>query len=416
MKGIFAAKYILRKQIGEGASGKVYAASDVNTQAEVAVKILDQSLARDPRFIERFKREAETLKAFNHPGAPKLLDFGVADTGEHYLVMEFSRGKNLKVVLDEERRFAPAKALRVTMEILSVLDAAHSRGIIHRDIKPDNVMIFPNDQIQLLDFGVAKLKERKSSGVTMEGAAVGTPYYMSPEQASGDKDIDHRADLYSVGVLLYQMIEGVPPFDGKSMMHTLLMILTHPIPKLKVESPKSLNETLEKAMAKDRDIRFPDAESFLKSCELALRDVVSGKKEEVLEPEKPKGIVLPEKTRPRILCLDDQEMIINIMKHLLEHEGYEVITSTSWEVIHSFLFTNAVDLLVSDVEMPGMSGTAICKLLKQTMPELKIVLFSNLPERELEQLADESDADMWISKNWSPPKWLEIIKGIINAG
>ncbi len=416
MKGIFAAKYILRKQIGEGASGKVYAASDVNSQAEVAVKVLDQSLARDPRFIERFKREAETLKAFNHPGAPKLLDFGVADTGEHYLVMEFSKGKNLKVVLDEERKFAPAKALRVTMEILSVLDAAHARGIIHRDIKPDNVMIFPNDQIQLLDFGVAKLKERKSSGVTMEGAAVGTPYYMSPEQASGDKDIDHRADLYSVGVLLYQMIEGSPPFDGKSMMHTLLMILTHPIPKLKVDAPKSLNETLEKAMAKDRDTRFPDAESFLKSCEIALRDVVSGKKEEAPEPEKPKGIVLPEKTRPRILCLDDQEMIINIMKHLLEHEGYEVITSTSWEVIHSFLFTNAVDLLVSDVEMPGMSGTAICKLLKQTMPELKIVLFSNLPERELEQLADESDADMWISKNWSPPKWLEIIKGMINAG
>lgn len=415
MKGVFASKYILRKLLGEGASGKVYAASDIKTQEEVAVKILDPSLARDPRFIERFKREAETLKTFNHPGAPKLLDFGVSETGNHYLVMEFSRGKNLKIVLDEERKFNPAKALKVTMEILSVLDAAHARGIVHRDIKPDNVMVFPNDQIQLLDFGVAKLKERKSSGITMEGVAVGTPYYMSPEQASGDKDIDQRADLYSVGVLLYQMIAGVPPFDGKSMMHTLLMILTHPVPALPTQVPKSLTDTLNKAMAKDRETRFPDAESFLRSCEAALRDILSGKIEDKVEKAEPKGLVLPEKTKPRILCLDDQEMIINIMKHLLEHEGYEVITSTSWEVIHSFLFTNAVDLLVSDVEMPGMSGTAICKLLKQTMPELKIVLFSNLPERELEQLAEESDADMWISKNWSPPKWLEIIKGMINA-
>jgi serine/threonine protein kinase len=412
MKGVFAGKYILRKLIGEGASGKVYAASMVSSQEEVAVKILDPSLARDPRFIERFKREAETLKKFNHPGAPKLLDFGVGDSGEHYLVMEFSRGRNLKTVLDEERKFAPAKALRVTMEILAVLDAAHSLGIVHRDLKPDNVMLFPNDQIQLLDFGVAKLKERQSSGITMEGAAVGTPFYMSPEQASGNRDIDHRSDLYSVGAILFQMLVGAVPFDGKSMMHTLLMILTHPIPPLPFDAPRSLSEVLNKALAKDRDARFPDAESFLKGCEIALRDVISGKTEAKKEIEE--TFTLPEKTKPRILCLDDQEMIINIMKHLLEHEGYEVITSTSWEVIHSFLFTNAVDLLISDVEMPGMSGTAICKLLKKTMPELKIVLFSNLPERELEQLAEESDADMWISKNWSPPKWLEIIKGMIN--
>jgi CheY-like chemotaxis protein len=235
---------------------------------------------------------------------------------------------------------------------------------------------------------------------------------MSPEQASGDRDLDHRSDLYSVGAILFQMLVGAVPFDGKSMMHTLLMILTHPIPPLPFDAPKSLSEVLNKALAKDRDARFPDAESFLKGCEIALRDVISGKIEAKKEIEE--TFTLPEKTKPRILCLDDQEMIINIMKHLLEHEGYEVITSTSWEVIHSFLFTNAVDLLISDVEMPGMSGTAICKLLKKTMPELKIVLFSNLPERELEQLAEESDADMWISKNWSPPKWLEIIKGMIN--
>lgn len=423
MNPFFGDKYQLINKIGEGATGVVYIAKDLKSQEDVAIKILDSGLARDQKFVDRFKREAEVLRAFNHPGSVKLRDAGTSADGRHYLVMDYCRGKSLKALIDEERKIAPTRAIRITMELLAVLDAAHQRGIIHRDVKPENVMVLaPDDFVQVLDFGVAKLKERVST-VTIEGAAVGTPQYMSPEQASGEKDIDIRADIYGAGVILYELLSGTPPYAGRSVMHTLLMVLTHPIPSLpeSLELPPSLEDAIKKSLEKDRTKRFQSAEEFLKALEVAYKDCHAGKKKIVTEAPQlpppspvatPEAIIAKPKSdgKKRIVCLDDQEMIINIMKHLLEHEGYEVVTSTSWEVLHTFLFSNSVDLLVSDVEMPGIRGTAICQLLKKTMPELKVVLFSNVPERDLAKLAEEAEADAWISKNWTPPQWLKSIK------
>jgi len=399
--------------LGEGASGKVFLAEHISVGRKVALKILDRSLAKESKFIERFTREAEVLAKFSHPHSVELLDFGVSDDGQYFMAMEYCEGRTLTSVLDDEKKISKDRALNIIKQLLEVLHSAHQAGIIHRDIKPDNLMLSPvGDELKVLDFGVAKIKERTST-MTLEGAAVGTPQYMSPEQASGDGDVDHRADLYSAGVVLFEMLSGFPPYVGKNMMHTLLMVMTQPAPALgpDIIVGDQTRALVKKALEKDKNSRFQSAEEFMNAITLAEGEEITQSSE-----IQKKQVTVKDSSKTRIVCLDDQEMIINIMKHLLEHEGYEVFTSTDWSVINDFIFSNSVDMVITDVEMPGLKGTAVCRILKQAMPALKVILFSNIPERDLAKLADESNADAWISKNSRPPDWLKSIKEVLAEG
>lgn len=265
--------------------------------------------------------------------------------------------------------------------------------------------------------------------MTMEGASIGTPQYMSPEQAAGEKDLDHRVDLYAAGVLTYEMLTGAVPFKGQTVLQTLLMHLTQPVESFaeKFGFPDYLEALVLKALEKNREQRYPDASAFGDACKKAIQ--MMSQPVVVPEPvEEPATVDAPaeplevspdgkteEKEPLRILCLDDSEMILHIMKHILEQAGYEVYTANNASSIHSYLFTQNVKLLISDVQMPDLPGTKVCKMLKKSISDLKIVLFSNLPDRELEKLSEESNADGWISKNTKPAEWLEKINEIIHG-
>lgn len=424
-----AGKYNVVKEIGEGSTGKVLLVRHSELGTEYALKLLDRSLSMDQKFIDRFKREADILLKFNHPGSVQLRDFGKTEDGLFYMAMDFCPGNSLKEILEKIKRLPVNRALQVTADVLEVLGEAHALGIIHRDIKPDNIMVETDasgkDRIRILDFGIAKIREggALTSTVTMEGASIGTPQYMSPEQAAGEKELDHRLDIYSAGILLYELLAGYPPFRGKTVLHTLLMQLTHPTPGFAPELgiPTEVEQIVKTALEKEREKRFQDTVSFKEACLEALKNYKAGVAEapklaEVPSKEEaPKWEIQGGIESKKILCLDDQEMIVNIMKHILEKEGYTVQTSTDWSLIHAFLFSQKVDLFITDVEMPGLRGTAICQILKQTTPDLKICLFSNIPERDLEKFAKECKADAWISKNWSPTEWVSRIKEILAA-
>ena len=432
---VIAGKYRILEVLGRGGYGSVYLVEHKDLAVRYAVKVLSRALSEDSRFIDRFKREAEILLRFSHPGSVQLRDFGRTEDGLYYMAMDYCSGVPLNAVLSEHGAFNITDSLDIMEQVLAVLKAVHSHGIYHRDIKPENVMILLDEtgrkQIRILDFGIAKLKEEALTGAkTVEGVSIGTPQYMSPEQAAGELALDHRVDIYSAGILFYELLSGGVPFKGETVIQTLLMHLTRPpVPFAReLAVPAYVEQIVFKAMHKDRKQRYQDAQEFLEAVQAARKCYV-----EDTAPKKEKKVPIKSLARPaskkernarpqeerqarvRILCLDDNEMILNIIKYILEKEGYEVFTATDCSAIHGWLFTHNVPLLISDVNMPGLPGTRICQMLKATLKDLKIILFSNMPERDLEKAAAQCKADGWFSKSVAPHEWVAKVKEVLNS-
>lgn len=420
-----AGKYTVVRELGKGTYGRVYLVKHAILGVPYALKLLSRSFASDEHFVDRFKKEAAILQNFSHPGSIQLRDFGQTEDGLYYMAMDYCQGISLSALIDEEGKLPPHEALDIVQQVLIVLEAAHNFGIIHRDIKPENVMIQKNESrenvIKILDFGVAKLREGvpTDSGSTLKGTSIGTPFYMSPEQAAGEQDLDHRADIYSVGIMLYEMLTGELPFKGDTVLVTLLMHITRP-PKpfaARLGLPQSLEDLVFKAIQKDKNARYATAVEFLNAT-VPVLDELRGNWTPAQSTGAtsgnysiPSAVQEPQPTK--ILCLDDNEMILQILKYVLTQQGYEVFTATEYSGIHDYLFKDKATLLLCDVQMPGVPGTKVCKMLKQSRNDLKIALFSNLPDRDLEKLARDSNADDWISKNNGPDHWIQRIKEIL---
>lgn len=418
---IVAGKYEIKKELGEGGVGTVYQVRHVDLGVDYALKILNTASV-DGRFIDRFKREAEVLIKFQHPGSVALRDFGKTEDGNYYMAMDFCNGQTLRQVLDEQGELPVRRVFLILEQLLDTLQAAHTAGIVHRDIKPENIMLEfganNSDVVKILDFGIAKLREQPNdSSKTTEGVSVGTPQYMSPEQASGESKLDERVDIYSLGCVVYEMITGKAPFIGESVIQTLIMHLTQP-PKPFANDfglPEAIESLVFKSIEKNKDARYQSAKSFKESLD-QVKDLVIGKQTltsntiavKTIEPEIKKEAV-------KILCLDDSEMILHIFKHIMEEKGFIVYTANNSSVVHKYLFEEGVKLLVADVQMPDIPGTKVCRMLKKSIPDLKVILFSNLPERELDKLSQESQADGWMSKNQKPIEWVNYIDEIVKT-
>jgi serine/threonine protein kinase len=233
--------------IGQGGMGLVYKARQPKLDRFVALKILPQSLASDPTFTERFTREGRVLAKLNHPNIVTVHDFGQAN-GFFYLLMEFVNGVNLRQAM-QAGRFTPAQALALVPDICEALQYAHTQGILHRDIKPENILLDTNGRIKIADFGIAKLLgEPKTAGtLTSSGAAIGTPHYMAPEQIEHPAEVDHRADIYSLGVVLYELLTGELPLGR------------FPPPSEKTPLNPGVDAFVLRALEKQREKRYQSA-------------------------------------------------------------------------------------------------------------------------------------------------------------
>ncbi|HMF15346.1 MAG TPA: serine/threonine-protein kinase [Gemmataceae bacterium] len=233
---VFLGRYEAVRLLGEGGMGKVYLARQVDLQRQVVVKVMHEHLAEDPKFAERFQRETLLMARFQHPYAITLYDASLNDPKGPCIVMEYIRGVTLDTLLQRNGRLSPQRVGRLLGQLCEVLQAAHSEGIIHRDLKPANLMIVdpdtPYELLKVMDFGLAKLLDPdffKKVSMTGTDFAIGTPGYMCPEQARGD-DMDHRGDLYSVGIIVYEMLCGRLPFAGRETMDVMLAHATEPPP------------------------------------------------------------------------------------------------------------------------------------------------------------------------------------------
>ena len=262
-------QYALETEIGRGGMSVVYRARDIRLNRTVAVKVLPPELAYDPAVRVRFTREAQTGAQLSHAHIVPIYDVGERD-GLAYFVMAFVSGGSLASLLVREPRQPADEARRILCEIADALAYAHERGVIHRDIKPDNILLDANTgRVMVTDFGIARAME-VGSRLTATGIAVGTPTYMSPEQAEGDREIDGRADIYSLGVVAYQMMTGRVPFTGGNSLALLLKHVTErprPIVELRPDAPRTLREAIERALMKSPEDRWPTA--------AALRDALT---------------------------------------------------------------------------------------------------------------------------------------------
>jgi len=233
---VLADKYRIVRYLGEGGMGTVYEAQHAFVGRRFAVKILHTELTRADEMLERFTREARAAGALENENIASVIDFGHTGDGVPYIVMEYLVGDDLAKLLAREGQLPVPRAVNMIVQACRGLDAAHAAGVIHRDLKPENLFVCKrgdgSDLLKLLDFGIAKLAKADGEGlpsVTRSGAAMGTPYYMPPEQAKGAKDLDHRADIYALGVILYEALSGQRPHPGDSYNSILYHILTQPV-------------------------------------------------------------------------------------------------------------------------------------------------------------------------------------------
>ena len=262
--GAVGQQYALESEIGRGGMSVVYRARDLRLNRQVALKVLPPELAYDPAVRMRFTREAQTGAQLSHSHIVPIYDVGERD-GLAYFVMAFVSGGSLAGLLAREPRQTPDEARRIVCEIADALAYAHERGVIHRDIKPDNILIDANTgRVLVTDFGIARAMEA-GTRLTATGIAVGTPTYMSPEQAEGDREIDGRSDIYSLGVVAYQMLTGRVPFTGGNSLALLLKHVTErprPIAELRPDAPKVLRDAIERALMKSPEDRWPSASAL----------------------------------------------------------------------------------------------------------------------------------------------------------
>lgn len=289
-KRMLGDRYEIEEKLGHGGMATVYRGRDRVLGRPVAVKMLAQRYAGDEKFVTRFRREAQASARLNHENIVSVFDTGDTD-GQHYIVMELVEGETLADLLKREGQLSPELAARIAGRVARALHAAHGEGIVHRDVKPGNVMLTPAGEVKVMDFGIARAATDET--LTQTGMVLGTASYLSPEQSRGDP-VDHRSDVYALGCVIYEMLTGQPPFTGGSPLSVAYKHVNdapEPVSRVNPSVPPDLEAAVMRALEKDPDARFPSADS--------MRQAVTGAvAEKTTEPLGGDTAVLPTPTEP----------------------------------------------------------------------------------------------------------------------
>ena len=267
--------YQLLGKLGKGAMATVYKAKQISLDRIVAIKVLPRKLSENPEFVDRFYKEGKAAARLSHNNIVQAIDVGCAPDGYHFFVMEYIEGKTLYDIMQEGHNFSEAEALDIGIQMADALAHAHSRSLIHRDVKPKNIILTPAGVAKLTDLGLARATDDKVAAEMEVGKAYGTPYYISPEQIRGEMDIDFRADIYSLGATIYHLVTGRPPFEGETpaaVMHKHLKQALTPADHINTALSTGIGEVIDVAMAKKREDRYQSTEDLLED----LKAVRSG--------------------------------------------------------------------------------------------------------------------------------------------
>jgi serine/threonine protein kinase len=288
-QGLVAGKYRLTTLIGRGGMGSVWEGTHATLGTHVAVKFIESEYAESPEARNRFENEARAAARLRSKHVVEVYDHGVTDDGRPFIVMEYLRGEPLDKRLDRVGRLPARETARIVMQVCRALAKAHAAGIVHRDLKPENVFLVWDEEdgadvVKVVDFGIAKFTDNQlgNSSATRTGSVLGTPYYMSPEQARGLRSVDHRSDLWSVGVIAYRCIVGALPFEGEAVGDLLVKLCTAPLPvpsQLALDVPPGFDAWFSKALSREPEGRFSSASELAEAlgavCGVPVRGAYS---------------------------------------------------------------------------------------------------------------------------------------------
>ena len=403
--------------------GSVWECEDTTTQARVAVKLLAPELVDRDVFVRRFQREAAMSRALSSPHLAAILDTGVDDEDGPYIVFERLFGEDLAGLLARTPQVPVDAALRIAAQACMGLEAAHAGGVVHRDIKPSNLFLAraaPNDAsgpvtVKLLDFGIAKPpREMKGSNLTQTGAMLGSPLYMSPEQArGGSSDVDPRADLWSLGVVLYQMLAGRTPHLMSDVIGSLIVsIFTAPPAPVRTYAPwvgPDVSSLLERALVLDRGSRFQTARDMREAIEAVMARLRS------------QGVVRPATPRTKktqILVIEDNELNMDLLVRRLERKGYVILKAADAETGIALARETEPNLILMDLALPGMDGWQATRELRRQAETSATPIIALTAHAAPEDRATALDAgcDDYETKPVDLPRLLEKIESLLARG
>jgi len=300
-------RYLVTRKVGQGGMGAVYEATHTLIGKRVAVKVLLEKYAQREAIVKRLKQEAQLASSIGNEHIIDITDFGNTDDGRTFVVMEFLEGESLAECLARESKLPEQRLLRIAQQAASALAAAHAKGVVHRDIKPENIFLLRRkemDFVKVVDFGISKSlrasSEEEAVRLTQTGMVLGTPLYMSPEQARGDEDLDHRVDIYALGVIMYEAASGRVPFSGNNYLSVISQVLNEdppPLSEIRPELTEEFDAIVRRAMAKDRDDRYASATEMLHDLNALLDDPThSTERAKITGPRR----LLPRPKIPRI--------------------------------------------------------------------------------------------------------------------
>jgi two-component system, LytTR family, response regulator len=375
------AHYRVDSRLGEGGMGTVYLADDTRLGRSVALKVLPASMAADPERMHRFVQEARLASALTHPNVAYIYEIG-EEQGLRFIAMEYVAGEPLSVRLS--RGPLPlSELLSIGAQVADALDDAHSKGIVHRDIKPSNLMITPRGYVKVLDFGLAKLETSsrdETQLMTNTGVVMGTVAYMSPEQTLG-RNLDHRTDLFSLGVVLYEMAAARLPFSGATVSETMARILNsqpEALARFNYDIPEGLERVVRKCLEKDRERRYQTARELVVDLKNLERD--SG------------GSAAPagtERNTLRAVIVDDEELARALLREFVESStGVEILA----ECANGFEAVKAIsekkpDLVFLDVQMPKLNGFEVLELIGEEVAVIFVTAFDQYAMRAFDEHA-----------------------------
>ncbi|MCA9536002.1 MAG: serine/threonine protein kinase, partial [Myxococcales bacterium] len=308
-------RYRILRKLGEGGMGRVYEAQHELIGKQVALKCLNAEFATHPIVVERFKREARAATAVGNEHIVDVTDLGDLPDGSPFIVMEHLNGRELADLI-EEGPLTLGRAVRIMEQVCDALAAAHAKGIVHRDLKPENIFLVTRggneDFVKVLDFGISKMKEPEETApsLTRTGMAMGTPQYMSPEQAQGMMSTDHRTDVYALGVILYRMLTGEVPFSAETFPMLIVQIVTTDAPSvlaLRPDLPTAVDEIIARALARDVRDRFQSVTELARALQ-PFREVSDAPRKVAVVPKTRLSLegTLPSKRTPKLGALPER--------------------------------------------------------------------------------------------------------------
>jgi response regulator RpfG family c-di-GMP phosphodiesterase len=411
--GLVLGNYRVLDRLGAGGMGVVFRAEHTRMRRLVAIKVLPLSPDQDERLLHRFMTEIRAIAQLQHPNIVGAIDAGEAHSGDHnspvlhFFVMEYVPGQDLEEFVRENGPLSPAKAVDIIYQVASALAEAHKHGLVHRDIKPSNVQLTPEGQAKLLDFGLAR---NFGNGLTEPGTVLGTLDYMAPEQVTDARTVDIRADLYALGGTLYWCLTGEPPFPPKgNVVQELHTRLTQQPPSVRArrpEVPVELDVVVQRLMALQRDDRYPNPKAVMKALlpllKPELRDyqpILSHRPDPLVGP----ATVEAGQKVHRLLLVDDEREIRAFCRCILQAEGLICDELESGLDVLEAVKRLPYDLIVLDINMPGLTGTEVCRQLRENPPgpHLKVIMTSGSANSDTMAQMLLAGADDFVTKPFS---------------